>query len=91
MTDHYALQYIRTQKHLNCRQQKWIQYLELFDSSIKYIQGRANDRLSRQEAEKRSLGYIVCYAIVVEEDNELEFEEEDYQEEEHKLYATKQF
>jgi hypothetical protein len=32
----------------------------------------------------------VCYAIVVEEDNELEFEEEDYQEE-HKLYTTKQF
>ena len=49
------------------------------------------DGLSCQEAEKRSLGYLVCYAIVVEEDNELEFEEEDYQEEEHKLYATKQF
>jgi hypothetical protein len=52
------------------------------------IEGRANvvaDGLSRQEAEKRSLGYLVCYAIVVEEDNELEFEEEDYQEEEHKL------
>ena len=24
LTDHYELQYIRAQKHLNCRQQKWI-------------------------------------------------------------------
>ena len=51
LTDHYALKYIREQKNLNCRQQKWVQFLDLFmDGSIEYIQGRANvvaDGLSR--------------------------------------------
>lgn len=99
LTDHHALQYIGKQKHLNSRQMKWIQYLNLFDTSVKYIKGRENvvaDSLSRRDDEQETshshLNYLVCNQITLSDDDlEFEFDEEDYSEDEHLAYQNEMF
>ncbi|KAH0706397.1 hypothetical protein KY285_010896 [Solanum tuberosum] len=49
-TDHNSLQYAFTQKELNLRQRKWIEFLKDYDMNVHYHPGKANvvaDALSR--------------------------------------------
>ena len=49
--DHKSLQYIFSQKELNLRQRRWIEYLKDYECKIAYHPGKANkvaDALSRK-------------------------------------------
>ena len=49
-TDHKSLQYMFTQKDLNLRQRRWIEFFQDYDMSVHYHPGKANvvtDALSR--------------------------------------------
>ena len=41
-SDHKSLKYIFTQKDLNLRKRKWIEYLEEYDFTLNYHPGKAN-------------------------------------------------
>ena len=50
-SDHKSLKYIFTQKDLNLRQRRWVEYLEDYDFTLNYHPGKANvvaDALSRK-------------------------------------------
>ena len=50
-SDHKSLKYIFTQKDLNLRKRKWIEYLEDYDFTLNYHPGKENvvvDALSRK-------------------------------------------
>ena len=50
-TDHKSLKYLKTQKELNMRQQRWMELLESYDFTISYHPGKGNvvaDALSRR-------------------------------------------
>jgi hypothetical protein len=50
VTDHKALEFFKTQHHLNSRQAQWMEFLACFDFHITYIKGETNlvaDSLSR--------------------------------------------
>lgn len=50
-TDHKSLQYIFTQRDLNLRQRRWVEYLQMFDFTLSYTPGKGNvvvDALSRK-------------------------------------------
>ena len=52
--DHKGLKYIFSQKELNMRQRKWMEYLKEFDCTISYNPGKANmvaDALSQKSSE----------------------------------------
>src|SRR5574338_29466 len=52
-TDHKALKYLFSQKDLNMRQHRWVEFLAAYDLDILYTPGKANkvaDALSRQHA-----------------------------------------
>ena len=52
-TDHKSLQYVFSQKELNLRQRRWIEYLKDFKCKILYHPGKANvvaDALSRKSS-----------------------------------------
>ena len=57
-TDHKSLKYLFSQKDLNLRQQRWLEFLASYDFDIAYTPGKGNavaDALSRRHA---SLGAI---------------------------------
>ena len=41
-TDHKSLQYVFTQKALNLRQRRWLEFLKDYDMSVLYYPGKAN-------------------------------------------------
>ena len=41
-TDHQSLKYLYTQKDLNLRQQRWLEFLAAYDLDILYTPGKAN-------------------------------------------------
>ena len=50
-SDHKSLKYIFTQKNLNLRQRRWVEYLEDYDFTLNYHPGKANvvaDALSKK-------------------------------------------
>ncbi|XP_071906161.1 uncharacterized protein [Coffea arabica] len=50
-TDHKSLKYLFSQKELNLRQRRWVEFLEDYDCTINYHPGKANvvvDALSRK-------------------------------------------
>ena len=59
-SNHKSLKYIFTQRDLNMRQRRWIEYLEDYDFTLRYHPGKANvvvDVLSR-----KSRGELVIIA-----------------------------
>jgi len=54
-TDHRPLQHIQNQPHLSARQTRWSEFLQQFDFTIEYQQGKSNvvaDALSRRSDHK---------------------------------------
>ena len=52
-SDHKSLKYLFTQRDLNLRQRRWIEYMEDYDFTLEYHPGKANvvaDALSRKGA-----------------------------------------
>jgi hypothetical protein len=50
VTDHKALEFFKTQRRLNSRQARWMEFLARFDFDIQYVKGETNlvaDALSR--------------------------------------------
>ena len=50
-SDHKSLKYLFTQKELNLRQRRWIEFLEDYDFTLQYHPGKANvvaDALSKK-------------------------------------------
>ena len=41
-TDHEILQYLFTQKELNLREKRWLEFLKDYDMSVHYHPGKAN-------------------------------------------------
>ena len=53
-SDHKSLKYIFTQRDLNMRQRRWMEFLEDYDFTLHYHPGKANmvaDALSRKSRE----------------------------------------
>ena len=64
-TDHKSLKHLFTQKDLNMRQQRWVEFLASYDLVILYTPGKANvvaDALSRKNAECSNL--IIANLII---------------------------
>ena len=60
-SDHKSLKYVFTQKELNMRQRRWMEYLDDYDFSLHYHPGKANvvaDALSR-----KSQAMMSCLAV----------------------------
>ena len=50
-TDHQSLKYLFSQKELNLRQRRWVEFLQDYDCTLNYHPGKANviaDALSRK-------------------------------------------
>ena len=70
-TDHKSLKYLFSQKDLNLRQQRWMEFLASYDFEIAYTPGKGNvvvDTLSRKKltlsplfVERQSLEYIANF------------------------------
>ena len=41
-TDHKSLKYLFSQKDLNMRQQRWVEFLSSYDFDISYHEGKGN-------------------------------------------------
>ena len=60
-TDHKSLKYLFTQKELNMRQRRWMEYMEDFHFTLSYHPGKANvvaDALSR-----KNRGFVASLAM----------------------------
>lgn len=60
-SDHKSLKYLFTQKDLNLRQRRWMEFIEDYDFELHYHPGKANvmaDALSR-----KSISDVACIAI----------------------------
>ena len=82
-TDHKALKYLFSQKDLNMRQHRWVEFLAAYDLDILYTPGKANkvaDALSRQHAKVAMLmieefkNLSLLTDLEIEEDNEVNME-----------------
>ena len=74
-TDHKSLQYIYSQRDLNMRQRRWVEYLDLFQCELAYTPGKGNvvaDALSRKNRvdatfcflqEWRMMGQLAAFAL----------------------------
>ena len=70
-TDHKSLKYLFSQKDLNLRQQRWMEFLASYDFEIAYTLGKGNvvaDALSRKKltlrpifVERKNLEYIATF------------------------------
>ena len=70
-TDHKSLKYLFSQKDLNLRQQRWMEFLASYDFEISYTPGKGNvvaDMLIRKKltlsplfVERQSLEYIASF------------------------------
>lgn len=59
-TNHKSLKYLFTQKDLNMRQQRWLEFLASYDLDIQYTHGKENvvaDALSRKHA-------VIVYLVI---------------------------
>ncbi|XXG88490.1 hypothetical protein AAC387_Pa12g0690 [Persea americana] len=57
-SNHQSLQYLFSQKELNMRQRRWMEYIEIYDFPIKYLPGKVNvavDALRRKSGSVTSL------------------------------------
>ena len=78
-TDHEAIKYIMTQKHLSRRQARWLDFLQSQDMDIRYKIGKTNvvaDALSRKPVE--SLKFISDVKVQIPSELMKEQEEDDY-------------
>ncbi|KAH0709559.1 hypothetical protein KY284_010986 [Solanum tuberosum] len=50
-TDHKSLQYVFTQKELNLRQRRWLEFLKDYDMNVHYHPGKANHMLRKKKKE----------------------------------------
>lgn len=60
-SNHQSLKYLFTQKDLNMRQRRWIEYIKDYDFALQYHLGKANivtDALSR-----KSSSVLACLAL----------------------------
>ncbi|KAK9147143.1 hypothetical protein Sjap_007046 [Stephania japonica] len=60
-TDHKSLKYLFTQKELNMRQRRWLEFLKDYDFSLEYHPGKANvvaDALSRRGSDSE---VVTCH------------------------------
>ena len=63
-TDHKSLKYVMTQKELNLRQRRWVEFLKDYDYTIEYHPGKVNivaDVLSRKSG--ASLANIIVVRL----------------------------
>ncbi|KAL8143446.1 hypothetical protein V2J09_016478 [Rumex salicifolius] len=61
-TDHKSLRYIFTQKELNMRQRRWLEWIKDYDLEILYHSGKANvvaDPLSRKSVQEQILSQLM--------------------------------
>ncbi|XP_020102592.1 uncharacterized protein LOC109720121 [Ananas comosus] len=76
-TDHLSLKYLFTEKELNLRQRRWLEFLTDYDFSIQYHLGKANvvaDALSQKQSSAELSFMITRQDRLVEEFHRLEIE-----------------
>ena len=59
-SDHKSLKYIFTQRDLNMRQRKWMEYLEDYDFTLQYHLGKAN--VAAEALSQKSRGVLASVA-----------------------------
>ncbi len=63
-TNHKNLKYLFTQKELNMKQRRWLEYIKDYDYSVEYTEGKGNlvaDTLSRKYTGLSKGGSITDY------------------------------
>ena len=59
-SDHKSLKYIFTQRDLNMRQRRWMEFLEDYDFTLHYYPGKAN--VVADAISQKSLGVLAIVA-----------------------------
>ena len=60
-TDHKHLKYVMSQKELNLRQRRWVEFLKDYDCTIEYHPGKAN--LVADALSKKSRASLTCIRV----------------------------